>query len=337
MKEKIGEILDGLKDRLASPFLLTFTAVWSIQHWKLLFLVSTFDSELTQAQKISIIERYLNEHGYWGMIWHPFLCSIGSMLVYYLIIILVKNLQSLYLWMLAGTYKLTNMWRNLRTKEEYNELWSANVELQKSNNDLISQRNTNLIEQNKREEELRNRESILQRTNSELDNLSKQNKELEREKGIYKTFFEENKDFQNDAKNPVLYLLALKFNINNSEMQLKETGKRLRDVLDGTWRQYTYDSVAMTSQTNYVLQIDGSNFYNQKLNEFVGSIENFEFESNSKVLQFTLRGRDGISVDKYILVQIVFSKFIGFRNNDLVSLVRLDNRGNEMTIRIDVL
>jgi uncharacterized protein YqgV (UPF0045/DUF77 family) len=123
MKEKIQELYDGLQDRLKSPYILTFIIVWSIHHWRLIFILLTFDSDLTQGHKVEIAETYIFEHdGWWGMIWPSLLLSFASISLYYIFTILTKIIGIGYNWALAATYSKLKEQRRIITKEEYNEL-----------------------------------------------------------------------------------------------------------------------------------------------------------------------------------------------------------------------
>lgn len=334
MKEKLGELFDGIKDRLTSPFLLTFVAVWCIHHWKLLFLVSTFDPMDTQVQKISKVEQYLKCHGYCGMIWMPFLWAIGSMMLYLLAIILVKNINTFYDTILTFTYKKTNAWRKLRTKEEYDKLLAANKELQKANNSLINDRNIYLLEQSKKEESLSSRESEVVKWEAEAARKNTNIADLEKQIVIYKSIFMKNIKFQTEAKNPLLYLLAWVYNINNPEMQTKETGKVMsRDILDGDWRLKTYTAVEMSNYSEEKLRINGLQIYRLGANEFVGEIHGFEFETNSKIIRFSLNGRNATNIELFVLVFMNTNSLIGYKNNSIISLVKIDENGNEISLK----
>lgn len=123
MKEQLQEIYDGLQERLKSPFLVTFVLVWSIQHWRLIFILLTFDSDLNQGHKIEAAEIYISKHSGWcGMILTPLIWSIASIIFYYLMTILTKTIGVGYNRGLALTYLKLNEKRKLITKEEHKEV-----------------------------------------------------------------------------------------------------------------------------------------------------------------------------------------------------------------------
>ncbi|MBI3521109.1 MAG: hypothetical protein HY062_17345 [Bacteroidetes bacterium] len=97
MKEKLQEINEGLQERLKSPFVVTFLIVWTVRHWRLVFIVFSFDNEFTQGYKKSIIEAYIYSHDGWcGMFWMPVIYSFGSILFYYLISLIYEALNLIY-------------------------------------------------------------------------------------------------------------------------------------------------------------------------------------------------------------------------------------------------
>lgn len=123
MKERVQEIYESLQERLKSPFLLTFTIIWCIHHWKLFFIILTYDINLNQAHKLELIEGYIEKNGnWWGMIWPSLLWTLGSIIFYYLTTILTKVFAVFYNWALAFTYSKINENRKIVTKEEFNEI-----------------------------------------------------------------------------------------------------------------------------------------------------------------------------------------------------------------------
>lgn len=118
--QNVKEFYNTLPERFRNPPVISFIIIWCYIHWQLLFLLYTFDSDLNQGMKNSMIEKYIFEHeGRWGMVWVPLFWTLCSILIFYGISVITKLLNIFYSWVLAGVYSLADK-RQIRTKEEYN-------------------------------------------------------------------------------------------------------------------------------------------------------------------------------------------------------------------------
>ncbi|HWY10524.1 MAG TPA: hypothetical protein VN026_04310 [Bacteroidia bacterium] len=96
MKEKLQEIYEGLKERLKSPFILTFILVWSIHHWRLLFHLFTFDDDASQSEKYFYINSYFTDHNWNDLFWWPVFYATCSFIGYLIAALVFESITEIY-------------------------------------------------------------------------------------------------------------------------------------------------------------------------------------------------------------------------------------------------
>jgi len=174
VKEKLEEIYDGLKERLKSPFLMTFLLVWSIQNWEFMYMLLTFDSEMTFEKRILYLKVYLMVRCNWWLIWRPLLWTFGSMGLYFIGVFISEGINLIYAkWIRAWLYFAIDR-NKLKTQDDYDELENRRKNLQ------------DLVFDLKRKEEdaaikLKNTEQTL---NREITELRIQNTAVLEEKNV---------------------------------------------------------------------------------------------------------------------------------------------------------
>src|ERR1017187_4914904 len=82
MEIKLKEIADTFVDRLKNPFSGTLIIVLVFHHWSLLYSFSHFEPTFTLAQRISYVDKYIDDHGICYNLIYPVLISIGLVFVY---------------------------------------------------------------------------------------------------------------------------------------------------------------------------------------------------------------------------------------------------------------
>jgi hypothetical protein len=161
MKEKLQEIYEGLKERLKSPFLLTFMVVWTIHNWEFVYALVTFNSDMSYITRVSFLKAYLLVHDYDELLWLPLAWTFASIGLYFVATFFSEGINLAYSkWIRTWLYWLIDR-NKLKTEDDYNELEERRKNLQELVFDL------------KRKEEdaalkLRNTESNL---NKELSDL----------------------------------------------------------------------------------------------------------------------------------------------------------------------
>lgn len=261
MKEKIEEIFDGLHERLKSPFIVTFIIVWSLHHWKLLFIIFSFDKDLNQGYKKSIIEAYIHQHDGWcGMFIYPIFWSFLSVIAYYLMSLIYEGINLVY--ERYGRPFINMLDKNkLALKEEVDkerkkvkELRLEVKSLQQKESELneevklfrnqITTLASNVDSANQREAEFQNK--LEERSDYEdiLENLEKTKKENEKLKNLIqyqpRTCFDENGNVIDDpldeAKEEFIRRNINEFNLFKEKYKLKDHSELLFPFLRGTWK-----------------------------------------------------------------------------------------------------
>lgn len=122
MKDKLQEIYEGLKERLKSPFLLTFIAVWTIHNWEFVYAFLTFNSDMTYINRVSFLKAYLIVHNYDELLWLPLLWTFVSIGLYFVGSFLSEGLNLIYSkWVRTWLYLVIDK-NKLKTEDDYNLL-----------------------------------------------------------------------------------------------------------------------------------------------------------------------------------------------------------------------
>jgi hypothetical protein len=136
MKDKLQEIYDGLKERLKSPFLLTFIVVWVIHNWEFVYALFTFNSEMPYINRVLFLKLYLKNHDTNQLLWFPILWAFLSIILYFVASFLSEGLNLLYnKWIRTWLYLIIDR-NKLKTEDDYNALEERRKNLQELVNDL---------------------------------------------------------------------------------------------------------------------------------------------------------------------------------------------------------
>jgi hypothetical protein len=332
MKEKLQEIYSGLQERLKSPFILTFLIVWSIHHWRLVFIICSFDKDLSQGLKKSIIEEYIEQHDRWkGMFWSPVWYSLLSLLLYYFISLGYEGLHIIY--SKYGRPFVNKLDQNkLALKEDVKKEKKRITKLREeiiileesvaSLNDAIKEKDENFsAEATKRivlDEKLRLLELELKTfedystLKASKDTLEKSNKELSA------ALESSTAKLADDLANKIHLENWLKANHNDIlesyisigfSKKLKDIAKNGASIYDffiGNW-QITY-----TSETQRKIFKE---FHLEKNNIMVESktvyrITNFEFNAKSKIIVFTRYKNESYSEPERFQIEVLTENYM---------------------------
>jgi hypothetical protein len=191
MKEKVDELLDGIKERLKSNFLLTFIVIWLIRHWVVVFTIFNFDSYYFLDSKVTKLKVYFESEGFLGLWLCPVFFSILSIISYYALSGLSEYLHIKYENLRKWIYR---KWDNkkIKTIEEYDAKVQENKLLQiviregeeRRNSLLITNKNLeeNQIELQTKNKSFESENTILSQkirsTGEELEKWNNENKSL---------------------------------------------------------------------------------------------------------------------------------------------------------------
>jgi hypothetical protein len=130
MKEKLQEIYDGLKERLKSPFLLTFMVVWAIHNWEFVYAFVTFNSDMPYITRVSLLKAYLIVHHDDELLWLPLGWTFASIGLYFVATFFSEGINLIYSkWIRTWLYWVIDR-NKLKTEDDYNELEERRKNLQ---------------------------------------------------------------------------------------------------------------------------------------------------------------------------------------------------------------
>lgn len=136
MKDKLQEIYDGLKERLKSPFLISFIAIWSIHNWEFVYALMTFNSDMPYSNRVGFLKAYLRGHDYYELFWYPLIWTFVSMGLYFVGSFLSEGINLVYSkWVRTWLYLVIDT-NKLKTEDDYNALEDRRRKLQELVNDL---------------------------------------------------------------------------------------------------------------------------------------------------------------------------------------------------------
>jgi len=187
MKEKLQEIYEGLKERLKSPFLLSFIVVWSIHNWEFVYALLTFNSDFSYIKRVSYLKAYLIVHDYDVLLWIPLCWTFASIAIYFIASFFSEGISLVYSkWVRTWLYWAIDR-NKLKTEDDYNELDERRKNLQELVFDLRRKEEDAALKL-KRTEELFNK--TIDEERKELAKYLNQNTEKE------KAIFDKNKELE---------------------------------------------------------------------------------------------------------------------------------------------
>ncbi|MEO6303319.1 MAG: hypothetical protein ABIP51_09100 [Bacteroidia bacterium] len=236
MKEKLQEIYDGLKERLKSPFLLTFIFVWGLHNWEFVYSLFTFNSEIPYVTRIAFLKAYLIVHNYTELLWLPLAWTFASIGLYFFGSFLSEGINLIYnKWIRTWLYLVIDK-NKLKTEDDYNSLELRRKKLQELVFDLRRKEEDAALK-------LKTVDEILNKTIAEQrDEIAKYlSQSVDREKNIADKIIEiennkkENENIKESLEKSKLSLEVLQ--VNYDELQsFKTWAERNRPYLFNTWR-----------------------------------------------------------------------------------------------------
>ena len=186
-KDKVEDLNEGLKERLKSPFILTFVTVWIIRHWELVYLTFNFGVDYTAIQKLKMIIIALKGEGYRELFWIPLFISLASFAIYLIVSLIYELIHSLYskwgrtfIYYISDRSKLVKREDYDKLQKEFDELDTAYADLEESyenlkEDNLDKLNKLNLSEENAKNIEVANKEFEKKITilNSEIEEFKK--------------------------------------------------------------------------------------------------------------------------------------------------------------------
>jgi hypothetical protein len=264
MKEKLQEIYEGLKERLKSPFLLTFMFVWIIHNWEFVYALVAFGNDIPFINRFLFLKKYITDHHNNELLWFPILWTFVSIGLYFIATFFSEGINLIYSkWIRTWLYLIIDH-NKLKTEDDYNELEERRKNLQELVFDLKRKEEDAALKLRSREnalnEDISNLRDSLSKILSEKNEAIKSNEEniiiQSKQKEIISkiekqleyamseaskweitaTGLKEFKDWVSDTLPELIddYNNRIYFNSNSSN-KLNSDRKRFEELFSGTW------------------------------------------------------------------------------------------------------
>jgi hypothetical protein len=306
MFDKLQEIYGGMRERLKSPFIVTFIVIWSIRHWRLLFMIFSFDEDLTQGYKRSLIDAYIFRNGgIQGMVLIPVLLSFLSIVSYYIISLVYEAINIGYAKYGRPLVNMLDKGR-IALKEDVEKEKKRIIALRSENesqdklitslNDQLTIKDNEIVNVGTKYAQLEGyNKSVNKRMEdynalvNERDSLSGRLLSIERDLIDLKERYEEDADLKDDFEDwlqttsPDLYNSYLKkLEEHEVDLVLAENNLSYRSLFQGKWR------------INYLNDPDGKKYNNitiigtdfMKEDGSTYSIKNFKVDRTNRTINF---------------------------------------------------
>lgn len=291
MKEKLQEIYDGLKERLKSPFILTFIIVWSIRHWQLLFHLCTFDADAKQSDKYKYMESYLSSQSQYDLFWWPVFYTCCSFVGYLIAALIFESITEIYdRW--GRTAILYAFNRNKTVKrEELEEVKLKLRETEKSYNELDKMYSDLETETQELEAEL----------DDEIKNhnqLKNSSNELAAQLAEVKSKVKTDDDFVYNRTRKSLYELLLYFTI--PEMRnAKSIEIKVPQLFYGVWNRREYTDISLSNSTQHEITFRNESGYGIH-DDYLFTVLNLVHHKPGEIYYMTYKTANDIEVSELL-------------------------------------
>lgn len=184
LNEYIKSISDNLNNKTRNPFLGTYTIVWMVRNWELLFMLFNFDKDYNMEKKIMTIKAYFNNHDFSVNLLLNILISFVLLTLTYLLLNISRYIVNTFEKRVTPwVYKKTDI-SSIVTKKEYIILHNRYIKLE---SDIDIEREKRYKEE-KRAKDLEN--ELLDLKNTKRTDttgiIQNQNKETDKAKNVLK-------------------------------------------------------------------------------------------------------------------------------------------------------
>ena len=130
IRDLLVSFKDNIKSKSSNPFLGTYTVIWCIRNWRLVYSFFFFDSKTTLAERIEILASYYTFKTFASDILLNILWAFGALILSYLLVNLSRLIVNLFEKRLTPyIYKITDS-DSIVLKETYDRLKSDKQELE---------------------------------------------------------------------------------------------------------------------------------------------------------------------------------------------------------------
>jgi hypothetical protein len=113
---------DNIKDKTTNPFFGTLIVVWTINHWRFIYSLLTFDDNKTLEQRLSIIEKYFASETVWSYLINPILMTFLVIVSSYTLVNISRIIINLFEKRVTPyVYKITDS-NSIVLKQDYLKL-----------------------------------------------------------------------------------------------------------------------------------------------------------------------------------------------------------------------
>ncbi len=96
LKEAWDSVKDNIKERISNPFLGTFTLVWIVHNWKIVYAFFYFDKEWKLQTKIDYFNKYWTDNNFFWNLICVALVAVGILIITYFFLGLSRFLANYF-------------------------------------------------------------------------------------------------------------------------------------------------------------------------------------------------------------------------------------------------
>lgn len=134
IRDTYSSLKDNLKERTTNPFLGTFTMVLLIHHWKILYALFNFDSNLSLQDRLDYITNYIKSSSLWEGVVVPVFVALLIIILTYLLINTSRLITNFYEKKVTPwVYKITDS-SSVVLKSDYDKLVQKTYQLEEKVN-----------------------------------------------------------------------------------------------------------------------------------------------------------------------------------------------------------
>ncbi len=166
IRDAYSSLKDNLKERTTNPFLGTFTMVLFIHHWKILYALFNFDSNLSLQDRLDYITIYIKSSSLWEGVVVPVFIALLIIILTYLLINTSRLITNFYEKKVTPwVYKITEG-SSVVLKSDYDKLVQKTYQLEEK----VNAERTKRLEAETERDKLEGK--IVAKVNTDTDTVS---------------------------------------------------------------------------------------------------------------------------------------------------------------------
>lgn len=247
LKENLAKIYDRFSERMKSPFILTFTIVWIIHNWSLIYRVVNFGDSFPLEAKTMVIREYIRVYGFGGLFVDPLLWALASFglylfvsLIYELIFELYSRWARPFIFHLANKNKITSSDLLEQTELKNQKLRESNA-LLKGQFEAVEEKYEEIMGQlTLQKDEVIQLNTIIKSKETQVQEHLKLVQELQNKTVRYESLIRDERNFvHNSTRGAIFKLFAMAPHLPNITDSLKKAN--VSQLFFGSWKRSKHD------------------------------------------------------------------------------------------------